>query len=99
MQVSENLVLISTTDLQNIVENAVSSTLQKHFPQLNEPFSSYPEILTRNEVCEMLQISLATLTNWCKEGRLKASKQGKVVRFYKKDVLELLRSTPKHKRI
>ncbi len=99
MQVSENLVLISTTELESILSSIVDDRLKKHFPQLSEPFPNLPELLDRSEVCNMLNISMATLVNWCKDGRLTPQKQGKVVRFSKREVLQLFQTTPKHKRV
>ena len=96
---AQNLVLISADDLQNIVTTAVAEQLQKHFPQLNDPFNEYPNLLTRNEVCTMLQVSKATLNNWTNDGRLRPQKQGRVIRFQKSEVLNLFRTAPKHKRV
>ena len=95
---SQNLILISPEELKAEITIALTETLQKHFPLLNEPFKDYPELLTRDEVCKMLNIALATLNNWCNDGRIKPTKQGRVIRFQKTDVINLFRSQPKHKR-
>lgn len=99
MTASQNLVVISTDDLQSIVTAALAEQLQKHFPQLNDPFSEHPELLTRDEVTKILNISKATLNNWCNDGRLKPKKQGRVIRFQKSEVLSLFRTAPKSKRV
>jgi excisionase family DNA binding protein len=38
-------------------------------------------LLTRKDVAERLQISLVTLSKWVKEGKIKAYKIGRIVRF------------------
>jgi predicted DNA-binding transcriptional regulator AlpA len=48
------------TDLQNQINE-----LKKHF----EP-KQPTELLTRNEVAELLKCDLSTIWNWCKKGKL-----------------------------
>lgn len=44
------------------------------------------ELLTRKEAAAYLKISLVTLNEWTKKGRVKAHRIGTRVRYYKSDV-------------
>ncbi len=47
-------------------------------------------LLTMKEACEFLQVSHATVYRWINEGRLKAYKAGRAIRFRKEDLLAAL---------
>ena len=47
-------------------------------------------LLTMKEACEFLQVSHATVYRWVNEGRLKAYKAGRAIRFRKEDLLGTL---------
>lgn len=49
-------------------------------------------LLTRKEVCEMLQVSLVTIHNWTKSGILNPYRIGNKLRFKESEVLEALQS-------
>lgn len=99
MSATNNLVLISSSDLKEIVASAVMEQLQKHLPKERQPFAEFAEYVTKNEVREMCNCSLGTVDNWIKDGRLIPSRNGRVIRFSKKDVIYLLSQKPKHKRV
>ena len=44
---------------------------------------------TKEELCEILQISLSTLNNWMKSGKVKYLKIGRCVRFLNEEVERL----------
>lgn len=46
------------------------------------------ELLTRNEVAEMLKCDLSTIHNWCKKGKLKPYGIGNRV-YFKRSEIEL----------
>lgn len=95
-----NLVVfnLNIDDFKNIVSSAIAEELEKNSYHQKDPFSDYPDFLTRSEVCKILQIAKATLNNWCNDGRLNPTKQGKVIRFHKSEIIDLFRCSPKYKR-
>jgi excisionase family DNA binding protein len=46
--------------------------------------------LTMKEACEFLQVSHTTLYRWVNQGRLRAYKAGRAIRFHKEDLLGAL---------
>lgn len=77
---------LEVSELQTLIENSVKNVLEKNSKQ--EPET---ELLTRNEVAKMLQISLVTLNEWIKQGKIPALRIGTRVRFKKADVLNSLK--------
>lgn len=65
--------------------------------QPNKP-EEYPEILTLQEACELLNCHPNTLRNWDNKGILKAIRFGarKDRRYRKTDILELLKKNNSH---
>lgn len=52
------------------------------------------EYLTRNEVAEMLSISLVTLYNWRKSNILTAYRMGNLIRYKRQDIENCLTKIP-----
>jgi len=78
---------LEVSELQTLIENSVKNVLEKNSSK-QEPET---DLLTRNEVAKMLQISLVTLTEWIKQGKIPALRIGTRVRFKKADVLNSLK--------
>jgi excisionase family DNA binding protein len=95
----QDLVLTTPLQLQEIVSRAVAEQLQSYFPKDGQPFAEFPEYVTIDEVAQMCNVSKSTVNNWIKDGRLKPSKNGRVIRFPKTDIIALLQQKPKHKRV
>lgn len=57
-----------------------------------QPQTLSDRLLTRKEVCKMLQISLVTVHNWTKQGILNPYRIGNKLRFKESEVLEALQS-------
>lgn len=95
----QDLILTTPTQLQELVSRAVAEQLHSFFPKDGQPFAAFPEYVTIDEVAQMCNVSKSTVNNWIKDGRLKPSKNGRVVRFAKVDVIALLQQKPKHKRM
>jgi excisionase family DNA binding protein len=94
MQIS----VIQVEELKTLLSEVVRAELSELAPRPAEPFSEYPELLTRREVSELLGVALATVDNWAKEGRLRKHRIGPVVRFQKNEVLAALTSLQKFTR-
>lgn len=69
--------------IKEIVKNAI--------PQ-PQPQTTTDKLLTRKEVCKLLQISLVTVHNWTKQGILNPYRIGNKLRFKESEVLEALQS-------
>ena len=80
---------VSPTDLKELIESAIDSKLNSL--SLN-PKPDSNELLTRNQVCELLHIDLSTLHLWRKKGRIQASGIGGRVYFKRSDVEAALKT-------
>jgi excisionase family DNA binding protein len=78
---------LEVNELQELIENSVKKALGQTASR-QEP---EPEFMTRFEVVEMLQISLVTLNDWMKQGKIPTLKIGRLVRFKKADVINALK--------
>jgi excisionase family DNA binding protein len=86
----ENLILtqIPIEELKTAISQAVKTEIEK----INfSPKENYePEFLTRQQVCEILGISLPTLHHWSRNGLLPSFRIGSRVRYKKEDVSKSL---------
>ena len=62
-----------------------------------EKESDYDQLLSRKEAAELLKISLVTLSNYKREGRLPFYRLGNRVYFKKGDIMEAIEAHMKHK--
>jgi excisionase family DNA binding protein len=86
-----NFVNISLEDMTCIMREIVASELQKAKEIiLPTPIDDSDKILTREEVCKLLKVSLTTLFNWNNDKTLVNYKVGRRVFYMKTDVLALL---------
>lgn len=65
---------------------ALTKQLQQPTPPTAEPV----ELITRTEVCKLLNITLPTVSDWSKKRIIKAYRIGNKVRFKKSEILETL---------
>jgi excisionase family DNA binding protein len=86
-----NFVNISLDDMTYIMREIVASELQKAKEFISPtPIDDSDKILTREEVCKLLKVSLTTLFNWNNDKTLVNYKVGRRVYYMKTDVLALL---------
>ena len=86
-----NLVHVSIEDMTSIMREVVASELQKAKEIISPtPIDDSDKILTREEVCKLLKVSLTTLFNWNNDKILVNYKVGRRVYYMKTDVLALL---------
>ena len=78
---------LEVTELQELIETSVKKALEQNQPK-QEPTT---ELLTRNEVAKILGISLVTLSEFVKVGKIPAYKINTRVRFKKDEVLNSLK--------
>ena len=84
----ENVLLsaIPLEQLRVVISEAVGSELSKHFTDLKPP-NPATELLTRKEAAKLLSISLPTLLDFTKSGKIIGYRIGTRVR-YKRSELE-----------
>lgn len=87
-----NLVHVSIEDMTSIMREVVATELQKvkELISLTPKEDDSDKILTREEVCKLLKVSLTTLFNWNNDKTLVNYKVGRRVYYMKTDVLALL---------
>ena len=85
----EKIVLISLpmSEFQAIIVDCVKACIQ-HQPGNNS--KELDQILTRDEVCDLLQITKSTLWKRTKSGKLQSYGQGRRVYYKRSEVLESL---------
>lgn len=78
---------ISADTLLGQIKKAVKELLPQPQPQ-----TTTDRLLTRKEVCGILQVSLVTVHNWTKAGILNPYRIGNKLRFKESEVLGALQS-------
>ncbi|MCP4181473.1 MAG: helix-turn-helix domain-containing protein [bacterium] len=79
--------LVLTCQLE---EEALNKMITHLRYSLKKKVNDRPDILTIRETCDYLKITRPTLYKLCDDGLLQKKKVGESVRFYLKDILELL---------
>jgi len=72
-----------------MLQNAILQGIRQELEQLKTEFQPKQptELLTRNEVRELLKVDLSTVHNWTKKGKLKAYGIGNRV-YYKRNEID-----------
>ena len=81
-----NQILLNGIELKDLL-NSIGELIDRKLEQKKLPQSKQNNYLSRQEVCKLLKISLPTLNDWSKLGRLQAYKMGNRV-LYKQDEVE-----------
>ena len=87
------LLSIPIEELKEIIGQVVEEKLREFSSSLSHRKPPEKEFLTRQEVCQMLQINLVTLWRFAREGRLKQYRIGRKVFFLAEEVREALINT------
>jgi predicted RecB family endonuclease len=81
------LVQLSVGDLQQLISEAVKEEITKITKVIQlQPQKEIPELLTRDQVTKILQVSLTTLYHWNNSGELSAQKIGNRV-YYQRTII------------
>jgi len=89
----QNIILtqFSVEQFQSEIANAVRLGLEQlQTTQNTTTTTEQTELLTRNEVCNLLHITLPTLHNWTKEGLITGYRIGTRIRYKRAEVLATL---------
>ena len=81
-----NQILLNGIDLKDLL-SSIGELIDKKLDQRNTIQPKKNNFLSRQEVCKLLRISLPTLNDWSKLGRLQSYKIGNRV-LYKQDEVE-----------
>jgi len=86
----ENLILspISIGELKTVISETVSSEVNRILSLTKSP--APPQLITRKETAKLLGISLVTLNEWQKSGRIPAYRINTRIRYKHEEVLKCL---------
>jgi len=76
--------IIGEDQIRVIVEDSVRKVMR----ELKENATQIDEYLTQKELCKLLHISMSTIVNWRKAGKLKPHKIGNRILFKREDILQ-----------
>lgn len=85
---SRTIVELSIDDLRSVVGDVLREERQKATEEARK--GNTPDILSRREVCKLLNVGFSTLWRWEKTGYLIPVKAGRKVYYLKKDVDNLI---------
>jgi excisionase family DNA binding protein len=81
---------VNLHQLENIISIAVKKGIELQVSQTTTTTTEQTELLTRNEVCNLLHITLPTLHNWTKEGLITGYRIGTRIRYKRAEILATL---------
>lgn len=79
---------ITPEELKQIIKEVIQEELLEVRKQLEEKDSEV--LLTRQETCEFLKISITTLWQWSKKGKIESYGIGNRIYYKKEDLLKSL---------
>ena len=79
---------ITPEELKQIIKEVIQEELLEVRKQLKEKDSEV--LLTRQETCEFLKISITTLWQWSKKGKIESYGIGNRIYYKKEDLLKSL---------
>lgn len=83
---------LTPAELGDLVSAAMQTVLHAWTPPPADFGATIPELPTRKQTKEILQVSYVTLSEWSKSGVLPTLKIGSRVRYKKSDVLAALKN-------
>lgn len=87
---SFQMINLSVSDLTELISNCVKAEIQKVVSLTTQPQKNEPEILTREEVKNLLKVSYTSLWKYDKQKTLIARKANGKVFYMRQDVMNLL---------
>jgi len=79
---------LAPNDLEELIRKVVIEQLEAF--RKNTSTENQDELLTREDTCLLLKISLTSLWNWTKKGKLKAYGMGNRVYYKRGELMESL---------
>lgn len=90
--------LIELEELRLLLSEVVKEQLQSQSDHNPGPFDNYPDLLTRAQAAQLLNVSLASIDNWAASGRLKKLRIETAIRFKKEEILASLNDLQRYNR-
>lgn len=87
------IVTLKVGELKNIIDESVTNALAKAPPKPEEE-----TLLKRKEVAEIFGVSLVTLNQWMRDGRIPCHRINTRIFFKRTEVMEALSSVKKYRR-
>jgi hypothetical protein len=84
------MINLSVSDLTDLIKNAISTEIQKVVNLTTQSTKPDSEILTREEVKDLLKVSFTSLWKYNKQKTLIARKANGKVFYMRQDVMNLL---------
>jgi excisionase family DNA binding protein len=88
------LVQLSVSDLKNLIDESVSNAIQK----IPQPKHTDEVLLKRKDVAKLFSVSLVTITEWMKTGKLPFHRINSRIFFKRSEVLDALNQKTKSKK-
>lgn len=93
---NNNLVVsMSTDELKALIEEGVSNALSKSF----QPKKEDETLLNRKDISKFFSVSLVTVSQWMKSGKLPYHRINSRIYFKKTEVLHAMEISPKYKKL
>lgn len=91
-----NLVVTMNADeLRNLIDESVTNALIKSF----QPKKEDDTLLKRKDVSKLFSVSLVTISQWMKGGKLPYHRINSRIFFKKAEVLKAMEISPKYKKL
>ena len=91
------LIPMQPGDLAAMIAETVIACF-KEYQKTGDEFSDFPELLTRKKATNLLGVSLGTLDNWTKQGRITKHRIGQIVRYRKSELISAFKGFEKYQR-
>lgn len=85
MEKGHQLYIISREEMKSEIATVIGNAFEKYSKKINKP-KEQKDWISRKNVCEMLGISLVTLSSWTKQGILTSYKIGNQIRYIREEV-------------
>jgi hypothetical protein len=89
------LVTLNVNELQELITDSVTNALSK----IPKPRQDDDSLLKRKDIARLFSVSLVTVTQWMKTGRLPYHRINSRIFFKKGEVLQAMELSPKYKNL
>lgn len=85
------IVVIEVSELEQLIEAAVSRALQRAKPEFAIPHSANNKLLNIHEVANLLDVSISTVNSYKRLGLIPFHRLGRRIFFKEEEILESLK--------
>jgi len=89
------LVTLKVNELKNLIEESVTNALSK----IPQPKKEDDTLLRRKDISKLFSVSLVTVTQWMKTGRLPYHRINSRIFFKRGEVFQAMEINPKYKNL